>query len=67
MNLRRIVRERVSLCLPLVLLLLATPCGLGQEANGKSPARAPVVSRQLFQGPASGVGGTPATVFRPCI
>jgi hypothetical protein len=40
MNLRRIVRERVSLCLPLVLLLLATPCGLGQEANGKSPARA---------------------------
>jgi hypothetical protein len=54
---------RVSPGLPLALLLLAAPCGLGQEAHGVSPARRrAAVSRQPFQGPAIGVGGTPATV-----
>jgi hypothetical protein len=60
-NLGPHARGRMS-CLPLALFLLAAPCVLGQEAPGAALARAPAVSRQPFQGPASGVGGTPATV-----
>jgi hypothetical protein len=59
-NLGPHARGRMS-CMPLSLFLLAAPCVLGQEAPTAGPARAPAVSR-LFQGPASGVGGPPATV-----
>lgn len=62
MNLRRLVLGRVSSSLSLALLLATTPCGLGQVARGKPPARPRAAVSRLFQGPASGRGGTPATV-----
>ena len=63
MKLRRFVRGRVSPCLPLVMLLLTTPLGSGEQVNRKSAARPrAALSRPLFQGSATGVGGAPATV-----